>query len=259
MVNIWNPYQCMVTFNMSRSARTSRPGSAAAWASATRTRTFWASSTSCPRGRGNASSTSRPPRSRTGAPTTSTSPHEARDNDVGSGFNDDPLWLISGTRHTSRSRETSRSWESCRLRQRPEGRRSALRAPEALVPPRAQELGPHGLPSSAADWNDCLNLTVSRTRRASRSDDRQPHGPDPKSVSSRPLRPRGARLRPPSAEAMGLPRGESGREHAARMEKTVSSRVDGQWFLRAYDFFGKKAGSKECEDGDTSSRRRATA
>ena len=34
------------------------------------------------------------------------------------------------------------------------------------------------------------------------------------------------------------------------MEKTVLEHGwDGEWFLRAYDFFGKKIGSTECEDG----------
>ena len=45
MANVWNPYQCMATFNLSPREPCSRRGSAAAWASATRTRTSSASST----------------------------------------------------------------------------------------------------------------------------------------------------------------------------------------------------------------------
>jgi cellobiose phosphorylase len=53
------------------------------------------------------------------------------------------------------------------------------------------------------------------------------------------------------AEGMGfVEEAKAAREHAARMEKTVLEHGwDGDWFLRAYDFFGKKVGSKECEDG----------
>ena len=53
------------------------------------------------------------------------------------------------------------------------------------------------------------------------------------------------------AEAAGFPdEARAARAHAAQMEKTVLEHGwDGEWFLRAYDFFGKKIGSKECEDG----------
>ena len=73
MVNIWNAYQCMVTFNMSRSASYSSPASGAAWASATPTRTCSASSTWFPNAPASGSSIFRPPSSRPAALTTSTS------------------------------------------------------------------------------------------------------------------------------------------------------------------------------------------
>ena len=53
------------------------------------------------------------------------------------------------------------------------------------------------------------------------------------------------------AEAAGFPgEAKAAREQAKKMEATVLEHGwDGEWFLRAYDFFGKKIGSKECEDG----------
>ncbi|HYN03895.1 MAG TPA: glycosyl transferase, partial [Vicinamibacteria bacterium] len=53
------------------------------------------------------------------------------------------------------------------------------------------------------------------------------------------------------AEAAGFPdEARAARAHSAQMEKTVLEHGwDGEWFLRAYDFFGKKIGSKDCEDG----------
>ncbi len=41
MVNIWNGYQVMATFNISRSASMFESGVGAAWASATPTRICW--------------------------------------------------------------------------------------------------------------------------------------------------------------------------------------------------------------------------
>ena len=93
MVNIWNPYQCMVTFNMSRSASYFESGiGSEAWDSAIPTRISSASSTWCRSGPENASSTSRQPSSLTGAPITSISrsPSERKSTRSAAGFNDDP-------------------------------------------------------------------------------------------------------------------------------------------------------------------------
>jgi cellobiose phosphorylase len=73
MVNIWNAYQCMATFNMSRSASFYESGSGAGWGSATRTRTCWALCTWCLRARGSASWTWRPRNCPPAAPITSIS------------------------------------------------------------------------------------------------------------------------------------------------------------------------------------------
>ena len=74
MVNIWNAYQCMATFNMSRSASFYRIGHRARhWASAIPTRTCWASSTWSRRAPASASSTWPPRSCRPAAPITSIS------------------------------------------------------------------------------------------------------------------------------------------------------------------------------------------
>ena len=100
MVNIWNQYQCMVTFNMSRSAPAiTRAASAAAWASGIPARTCWASCImipdTCP---GTYPGHRRHSVSRTAAAYHQYQPLTKKGNrDVGCGFNDDPLWLIAGT------------------------------------------------------------------------------------------------------------------------------------------------------------------
>ena len=97
MVNIWNPYQNMVTFNLSRiDPRRSSREPAAAWASAIRARTCSAVSA---RSRTARESGSSRPRGKPGAPregpTIEYQPLTKRGNHgIGSGFNDDPLWLI---------------------------------------------------------------------------------------------------------------------------------------------------------------------
>ena len=78
MVNIWNAYQVMVTFNFCARRRISNRGSGAGWASATRTRTCWASCTWRQRARGCGSWTWQPPSCRTGAHTTNTSRSPSR-------------------------------------------------------------------------------------------------------------------------------------------------------------------------------------
>ena len=107
MVNIWNQYQCMVTFNMSRSAsyfesgmgrgmgfRDSVAGPARLRASSFRN------------ARASASSTSPPRSSQTAAAYHQYQPLTKKGNilTIGSGFNDDPLWLIAGV--DAYSRET---------------------------------------------------------------------------------------------------------------------------------------------------------
>ncbi len=99
MVNIWNQYQCMVTYNLARRPVTSSPASAGGSGSGTPPRTSWASSIRFPTGPGSASWTWRPPSFPTAAATTSTSPSPRGATTRGVGhFHDDPLWLIARCR-----------------------------------------------------------------------------------------------------------------------------------------------------------------
>ena len=125
-------------------------------------------------------------------------------------------------------------------------------------------LGPHGLPLiGRADWNDCLNLNcfsetpgesfqttenhgrrhgrrVGLHRRPVRAGSRRVGGDRRAARLGR----RGARLSPG-----GCPHGGHRAGHG----------WDGDWFLRAYDAFGKKVGSQECDEGRSSSSRKGCA
>lgn len=161
MVNIWNAYQCIVTFNLSRSASLFESGIG--------------------RGMGFRDSNQdllgivhmTPPRSRqrildlastqleTGGAYHQYQPLTKRGNDgVGSNFNDDPLWLVIAT--AAYLKETG-DW-SILDAPVPYDNRDGSETPlyehlERSVRYTLDRLGPHGLPLiGRADWNDCLNL-----------------------------------------------------------------------------------------------------
>ena len=161
MVNIWNQYQCMVTFNMSRSASHFESGTG--------------------RGMGFRDSCQDllgfvhliPDRARQrildiaatqfedGSAYHQYQPLTKKGNsDIGSGFNDDPLWLIAGTAaYIKEIGDLSILDEIVDFNNDP-----ALAKPLSEHLKRSFDytlthLGPNGLPLiGRADWNDCLNL-----------------------------------------------------------------------------------------------------
>jgi cellobiose phosphorylase len=256
MVNIWNPYQCMVTFNMSRSASYFESGIG--------------------RGMGFRDSNQDllgfvhlvPERARQriidiastqfadGSAYHQYQPLTKRgNNDVGSGFNDDPLWLILGV--AGYIKETG-DWaildEQVPFDNDENNQASLLEHCKRSFDHVLNNLGPHGLPLiGRADWNDCLNLNcfsetpdepyqttgnrVGRTAESVFIAGMFVHiGPEYAAMCER----RGQ-----------LDEAKRARSEVQRMEGTVlRDGWDGEWFLRAYDFFGKKVGSRDCPPGD---------
>lgn len=256
MVNIWNPYQCMVTFNMSRSASYFESGIG--------------------RGMGFRDSNQDllgfvhlvPERARQriidiastqfadGSAYHQYQPLTKRgNNDVGSGFNDDPLWLILGV--AGYIKETG-DWaildEQVPFDNDENNQASLLEHCKRSFDHVLNNLGPHGLPLiGRADWNDCLNLNcfsetpdepyqttgnrVGRTAESVFIAGMFVHiGPEYAAMCER----RGQ-----------LDEAKRARTEVERMEGTVlRDGWDGEWFLRAYDFFGKKVGSRDCPPGD---------
>jgi cellobiose phosphorylase len=103
-----------------------------------------------------------------------------------------------------------------------------------------------------ADWNDCLNLNCfSETPDESYQTTGNKTGRTAESVFIAGMfvyiGPEYAAL----CESKGL--GEEAKralQEVRKMERVVLQHGwDGAWFLRAYDFFGAKVGSKDCEDG----------
>jgi len=255
MVNIWNQYQCMVTFNMSRSASYYESGIG--------------------RGMGFRDSCQDllgfvhliPERAREriidiastqfedGSAYHQYQPLTKRGNsDIGSGFNDDPLWLIACT--SAYVRETGDI--SILKEMVPFDNDESKAAPLMEHLKRSLDFtinhkGPHGLPLiGRADWNDCLNLNCFSEYPGESFQTFGPsEGPVAESVFIAGMFVKYGEEYAQLAELLG------DKEEAARARKEVEIMYetvlahgwDGDWFLRAYDAFGNKVGSKECEEG----------
>ncbi|MCI7492086.1 MAG: glycosyl transferase [Lachnobacterium sp.] len=255
MVNIWNQYQCMVTFNMSRSASYFESGIG--------------------RGMGFRDSCQDllgfvhliPDRARQrildiastqfedGSAYHQYQPLTKRGNaDIGSGFNDDPLWLIAGT--SAYIKETGDYSILDELTPYDNDMSVATDFMEHLRRSFnyiTNHLGPHGLPQiGRADWNDCLNLNCfSKEPGESFQTFGPSEGPNAESVFIAGMYVKYGKEYAAICRHRGL-NDESDKVMAdvAAMEKTVmDAGWDGEWYLRAYDHYKHKIGSKECEEG----------
>jgi cellobiose phosphorylase len=255
MVNIWNAYQCMATFNMSRSA------------------SFYESGIG--RGLGFRDSNQDllgfvhmvPGRARervldlaatqleTGGAYHQYQPLTKRgNNDIGSNFNDDPLWLIVGV--AAYLKETG-DWSILDVPvpydNQPNSETPLYEHLERSLQYTLDRLGPHGLPLiGRADWNDCLNLNCfSDTPGQSFQTTTNKDGKVAESVFIAGLFVLAARELADIAKRRRLDsNAERYRTQAQAMDKTVREHGwDGDWFLRAYDDAGGKVGSKECDEG----------
>ena len=255
MVNIWNAYQCMVTFNMSRSASGYETGIG--------------------RGMGYRDSNQDllgfvhmvPERARerildiaatqlaTGGAYHQYQPLTKRGNDaVGSNFNDDPLWLVIGV--AAYLKETG-DWDILDEPVQYENR-SGTETPlyehlQRSLQYTLDRIGQHNLPLiGRADWNDCLNLnTFSEHPGESFQTTTNMDGKVAESVFIAGLFILSAQEMEGIAAARGLSdEATRYREEADKMDAAIhESGWDGKWFLRAYDHFGNKVGSASCEEG----------
>ena len=255
MINIWHQYQCMVTFNMSRSASYYESGIG--------------------RGMGFRDSCQDllgfvhliPDRAREriidiastqfedGSAYHQYQPLTKKGNmDVGSGFNDDPLWLIAGT--AAYIRETG---DFGILDEQVPYDNDVTKATSLMEHLRRSfnytntHLGPHGLPLiGRADWNDCLNLNCfSKEPGESFQTTGPSEGPVAESVFIAGMFVKYGNEYADLCDHMGLTdEAADVRAKVAKMYDTVlDAGWDGEWFLRAYDANSNKVGSKECEDG----------
>ncbi len=255
MANIWNQYQCMVTFNMSRSA------------------SYYESGTG--RGMGFRDSCQDllgfvhliPERARErildiaatqfedGSAYHQYQPLTKKGNlDIGSGFNDDPLWLIAAVAaYIKESGDFSILDEIVPFDNQIEKAQSLFEHLYRSFHYICTHLGPHRLPLiGRADWNDCLNLNCFSKEPGEPFQTTGPsEGPVAESVF---------------IAGMFVKYGKEFAEICCRLGKkelekealdavdqmyqaVLDAGWDGEWFVRAYDAESKKVGSRECREG----------
>lgn len=256
MVNIWNQYQCMITFCFSRSASFFESGIGRGMGfrdsnqdligfvhqipGRARERIIDIASTQFPDGgcyhqyqpltkRGN--------------------------NDIGGGFNDDPMWLIFGT--VSYIKETGDFGildEMVPFDNDMSVARTLFDHLTVSFDHVVNNLGPHKLPLiGRADWNDCLNLNCfsNDPDESFQTTENKSEGSRAESIMIAGLFVIYGRDYVELCKKLGK------EQEAVRAQKYVEEMIesvkkygwDGEWFIRAYDFYGRKIGSNENEEG----------
>jgi cellobiose phosphorylase len=263
MVNIWNAYQIMITFNMSRSASYFESGIGRGMGFRDSTQDLLGFVHLVPKRARERILDLAATQLETGGAYHQYQPLTKRgNNDVGSGFNDDPLWLVLAV--SAYLKETG-DW-SILNEAVPYDNQSGSEKPlydhlQRSIQYTLDRLGPHGLPLiGRADWNDCLNLNCfSDSPGQSFQTTTNKDGKVAESVFIAGLFVLAAKEMIALVESYKL--NVEGLkfnvqpstfyvEAASQMESVIWQHGwDGDWFRRAYDDFGHVLGSKENNEG----------
>ena len=275
MVNIWNQYQCMITFNFSRSASFFESGVGRGMGfrdsnqdlvgfvhqvpERARQRIIDIASTQFPDG---GCYHQYQPLTKHG------------NNDIGGGFNDEPCWLIFGTvAYIKETGDFGILDEPVPFDNKPGTEVSLFEHLRISFDHVINNLGPHLLPLiGRADWNDCLNLNCfsNDPNESFQTTENNSEGSQAESLMIAGLfvycgrqyvelckylsKVEGLRSK---AEGQRAEVNSQFDNEADRAEAAVNAMVeavkkhgwDGEWYLRAYDFYGRKIGSHENEEG----------
>ena len=255
MVNIWNPYQCMVTFNMSRSTSMFESGIGRGMGFRDSSQDLLGFVHQIPERARERILDIAATQFRDGGCYHQYQPLTKKgNNDIGGGFNDDPLWLIAGT--AAYIKETgdfgildAATPYDCN----PDDCGTLLEHLEASFYHVVNNKGPHGLPLiGRADWNDCLNLNCfSKEPGESFQTTGPSEGPVAESVFIAGMYVKYGNQFAEILDSTGhTDEAAAVRAEVAEMEHTVlTAGWDGSWFRRAYDAFGHVIGGEECEEG----------
>jgi cellobiose phosphorylase len=255
MVNIWNAYQVMATFNISRSASYFESGIGRGMGFRDSNQDLLGSIQLIPeRSRErilDLAATQLP----SGGAYHQYQPLTKRGNDdVGGDFNDDPLWLVlSAAAYIKETGNWSILDEPVPYDNSPGTEEPLYAHLRRSIQYTLERRGPHGLPLiGRADWNDCLNLNCfSDTPGQSFQTTTNKEGKTAESVFVAGLFVLAANeIRDIARERGRHPEAEAFQEAAREMEKAIwAAGWDGEWFRRAYDDFGNPVGSKQCDEG----------
>ncbi|MBO7299729.1 MAG: glycosyl transferase [Kiritimatiellae bacterium] len=174
--------------------------------------------------------------------------------DIGSNFNDDPLWLILGVGgYIRETGDVKFLKEMVPFDNSPTNKATLYEHLRRSFHYTVDHIGPHGLPLiGRADWNDCLNLNCfSKDPNDSFQTCTNKEGKNAESVMIAQMFVYVAPDYIAMSRAMG---NEEEAQFAIKEAKKMVEQIcktgwDGEWYIRAYDDFGNKIGSKECEDG----------
>ncbi len=256
VVNIWNQYQCMVTFNMSRSASYFESGIGRGMGFRDSSQDLLGFVHQIPdRARERLVDIASTQFEDGGAyhqyqPLTKQGNHE-----VGGDFNDDPLWLICGVvAYIKESGDFSILDESVPFDNDPDNAASMFEHLKRSFYHVVDNLGPHDLPLiGRADWNDCMNLNIFNSD-PDQSFQTGENKRDMKTAES--LMIAGAFVLYGNeyaelCEHIGKnDEAREARKHIVDMVRAIDKYGwDGEWFLRAYDADGNKVGSSENKEG----------
>lgn len=255
MVNIWNPYQCMTTFNMSRSASLFESGIGRGMGFRDSNQDLLGFVHQIPERAKERIIDIASTQFEDGSAYHQYQPLTKQgNNDVGSGFNDDPLWLIMGV--SAYIKETG-DFDILNIQvpfdndvSKAKSLYEHLKASFYHV---VNNKGPNGLPLiGRADWNDCLNLNChSETPGESFQITGTADGRVAESVFIAGLFVLTGKDFVEISRRMGFEEESvTAQKHLDHMEQSVYDKgYDGDWFLRAYDAFGDKIGSRENKEG----------
>jgi cellobiose phosphorylase len=255
MVNIWNAYQCMATFNLSRSASFYESGIGRGLGFRDSNQDLLGSVQMAPvRARERILDLAATQLTSGGAYHQYQPLTKRGNNDIGGGFNDDPLWLIVAV--SAYLKETG-DWsvldEPVPFDNEPGSETPLYDHLLRSFRYTLERLGPHRLPLiGRADWNDCLNLNCFSDKPGqSFQTTTNKDGRVAESVFIAGLFVHAGRELAAMANHRGLAAEAAGYlDEVEMMERAVLQHGwDGDWFLRAYDGFGAKVGSRECEEG----------
>lgn len=255
MVNIWNAYQNMITFNLSRSASYFESGISRGIGFRDSNQDLLGFVQLVPeRARQRLLDLAGTQLQNGGAYHQYQPLTKKGNNDVGTSFNDDPLWLIMAV--AAYIRETG-DWDILD-EPTPFDSKPGTEVPLYVHLQRSiqyvlDRIGPHGLPLiGRADWNDCLNLNCfSDTPGQSFQTTMNKDGKVAESVFIAGLfiLAVGEMIQMANHHGNHQEAEELHNKAEAMKEVIWKSGWDGNWFLRAYDDFGDPLGSHLCEEG----------
>ena len=253
---LWNQYQCVVTYNFARSASYFESGIGRGMGFRDTSQDMLGAAHQLPNSRIRERLFDvAAPQFEDGSAYHQFQPLTKRGNaDIGSNFNDDPLWLVLGVgRYICETGDAAFLKEMVPFDNSDTNKATMYEHLKRSYRYITTHMGPHGLPLiGRADWNDCLNLNCfSMDPNDSFQTSTNKDGKNAESVMIAemfvyvtPDYAAMCRLMGDEAEA------KFAEDAAKKMENAIcTAGWDGEWYVRAYDDFGKKIGSKECEDG----------